>query len=194
MGSRAFIEGLHVGHGPVRVGREGCGRRSASGRYFGVEVEEMAPGAQIFAGLAVLAPVALSGLVLAFTPVWWIFTTYFWVAFPALGVLVRGISGLSTARPRMSSGRSSAEKELLEALWRHGELSPARAAVETSLGVKEADGMLRELAEAGFLEMRVRGGGIFYAPWGYENHDEHPRAGIEGRGDPPTTDVARDRS
>ncbi len=28
------------------------------------------------AGLLVLAPVALSGLVLAFTPVWWIFTTY----------------------------------------------------------------------------------------------------------------------
>ncbi len=28
------------------------------------------------AGLLVLAPLALSGLVLAFTPVWWIFTTY----------------------------------------------------------------------------------------------------------------------
>ena len=28
------------------------------------------------AGLLVLAPVALSGLVLAFTPVWWIFPTY----------------------------------------------------------------------------------------------------------------------
>ncbi len=28
------------------------------------------------AGLLVLAPLALSGFVLAFTPVWWIFTTY----------------------------------------------------------------------------------------------------------------------
>ena len=47
----------------------------------------------------------------------------------------------------------------------HGELTPARAAKETSLTVAEADGMLKKLAEGGYLEVRVRGGGLFYALW-----------------------------
>jgi hypothetical protein len=34
--------------------------------------------------------------------------------------------------------------------------------------VGEADRRLRELAEAGHLEVRVRGGGIFYALWEHE--------------------------
>ncbi len=37
--------------------------------------------------------------------------------------------------------------------------------METSLTVAEADGMLKELAEGGHLEVRVRGGGLFYALW-----------------------------
>ena len=37
--------------------------------------------------------------------------------------------------------------------------------METSLSVSEADTMLKELAEAGHLEVRVRGGGLFYAFW-----------------------------
>jgi hypothetical protein len=36
------------------------------------------------------------------------------------------------------------------------------------LTVAEADGMLRELAENGHLEVRARGGAIFYALWGNE--------------------------
>jgi hypothetical protein len=44
-------------------------------------------------------------------------------------------------------------------------LTPARAAMETSLSVAGADAMLQELAEAGHLEVRVRGGGMFYALW-----------------------------
>jgi hypothetical protein len=40
--------------------------------------------------------------------------------------------------------------------------------------VDEADRRLRELAEAGHLEVRVRGGGIFYALW------EAEALGIEG--------------
>jgi hypothetical protein len=40
--------------------------------------------------------------------------------------------------------------------------------VATSLSVEEADRRLRELAEAGHLEVRVRGGGIFYALWEVE--------------------------
>ena len=35
--------------------------------------------------------------------------------------------------------------------------------MDTSLTVTEADKMLRELVEGGHLEVRVRGGGLFYS-------------------------------
>lgn len=133
---------------------------------FGLETEKMSPKAQVTAALAVILPVALSGVFLvAFaTNFWWIFMTYFWVMFPAFGLLVRGIAGLAEggAEPPSANGK---ERELLVALREHGELTPARAAMETSLSVAEADGMLKELAEGGHLEVRVRGGGLFYALW-----------------------------
>jgi len=108
--------------------------------------------------------VALSGLFLVvFVPgLWWIFTTYFWVAFPSFDLLARGISGLSGRKAEVASAHSTGERELLEALWREGELTPARAAMGTSLSVAEADWMLKGLAEAGHLEVWVRGGGLFY--------------------------------
>ena len=109
-----------------------------------------------------------------FTNVWWIWFTFFWVVFPAFGLLVRGIAGLSEEKTELPAATNSKERELLEALRREGELTPARAAMETSLTVAEADGMLKELAEGGHLEVRVRGGGIFYALW-------EPGAGEAGR-------------
>ncbi len=123
----------------------------------------VSPRAQIFASLAILVPVALSGLALVALapPFWWIFTTYFWISFPALRLLTRGLSG-GTVRTSAGNGK---EREVLEALREHGELTPARAAMETSLTVAEADGMLRGLAEGGHLEVRVRGGGLSYALW-----------------------------
>lgn len=54
---------------------------------------------------------------------------------------------------------------MLVALVSHGEMTPAGVAAETPLSVDEADRRLRELAEAGHLEVRVRGGGLFYALW-----------------------------
>jgi len=57
------------------------------------------------------------------------------------------------------------ERELLEALQRRGELTPAQAAMETSLTVNEADGMLEDLAAKGHLDVKVRGGGLFYGLW-----------------------------
>ncbi len=42
---------------------------------------------------------------------------------------------------------------------------PALAAMETPLSMAEAGAMLKELAEAGHLEVRVRSGGLFYALW-----------------------------
>ena len=102
---------------------------------------------------------------IAFVPgLWWVFTIYGWIAFPAFGLLIRGVAGL----PESGAGSplaESKEKELLGALWEQGELTPTRAAMETSLSVAEADGMLRDLAEGGHLEVRVRGGALFYALW-----------------------------
>jgi hypothetical protein len=67
---------------------------------------------------------------------------------------------------------NSKERELLEALRDRGELTSAQAAVETSLTIEEADEMLKELAEGGHLNVRVRGGGLSYSLWGYEKDEE----------------------
>ncbi len=150
--------------GRTYVGREaGSGTRLVRGP-FGLDAEKMSPGTRVVVALSVLGPVALSGVFLALTPIWWIFTTYFWVAFPALGLLGSGIAGLREDRP-VRVAEEAGERELLEALRDHGEITPARVAAETSLTVAEADRRLRKLAEGGQLEVRVRGGGIFYALW-----------------------------
>jgi hypothetical protein len=62
-----------------------------------------------------------------------------------------------------SASLEGKEKELLRAIREWGELTPTRAAKEASLSVAEADAMLRDLAEGGHLEVRVRGGALFYA-------------------------------
>jgi hypothetical protein len=133
--------------------------------FFELDVEELGPRAMVVTGLAVLVLVVLSGLLLvAFVPgLWWVFTTYGWVSFPAFALLVRGVAGLSEGRGR-SHPAESRERELLRALRKRGELTPTRVAIETSLSVAEADEMLRELAEGGHL--KVRGGALFYALWG----------------------------
>ncbi len=73
--------------------------------------------------------------------------------------------------------QDSRERELLEALRDRGELTPAQAAVETSLSVKEANGMLKELAEGGHLEVRVHGGALSYSLWDHERDEERGRIG-----------------
>lgn len=152
--------GSYVGRGMRHgVWREGGGRE-----FLGREVDKMSPGARISAALSVLLAVGLSGVFLvAFVPsLWWIFTTYFWVAFPAFGLLTSEIAGLSEGRPVRVSEE---ERELLEAIRESGEISAAAAAARTSLTVAEVDMRLKELAENGHLEVRARGGAIFYALW-----------------------------
>src|SRR5215208_206955 len=152
--------GSYVGCGM----RHGAWRRHGGCEFLGRDVEKMSPGARISSALSVLVPVGLSGVFLvAFVPgLWWIFTTYFWVAFPALGLLTSGIARLREDRPVRVSEE---ERELLEAIRESGEISAAAAAARTSLTVAEADRRLRELAENGHLEVRARGGAIFYALW-----------------------------
>ncbi len=57
------------------------------------------------------------------------------------------------------------EKELLEAIRRHGEITAAQAALETSLSVEEADRMLSALAARGHLQVHVDGARIVYSLW-----------------------------
>src|SRR5918999_4036835 len=141
----------------------------------------MSPRAQVTASLAVLIPVAV-GLVLVLTLVpwlWWLIFVFGWMIFPAFGLLVRGVAGLSEGegRTELPAGNSK-ERELLEALREHGELTPAEAAMETSLSVTEADRMLKELTEGGHLDVRVRGGGLFYSLW--ERGDGEETGRLEG--------------
>ena len=151
---------------PGHQRRGSCG----SGMFFGIDEENLSPRAQVVAALAVIVPVVLSGVfLLAVAPgLWWILTTYGWVAFPASGLLIRGLAGTAaepSGKQRSLAAAGAREKELLGALAACGELSPAGAALQTSLSVSEAEGTLRELAEGGHLEVRVRGGGIFYKLW-----------------------------
>ena len=149
--------------------------------FFGLDVERMSSRAQVRVAVTVLALV-LAGAVSVFTLVpwlWWLIFTFGWMIFPAVGLLVRGIVGTSENRPEPSASNSK-ERELLGALREHGELTPARAAMETSLTVAEADEILKELAEGGHLDVRVRGGGIFYALW--EPGGEDAGRELEGRG------------
>ncbi len=157
--------GSYVGRGM----RHGAWRKQGGREFLGRDVEKMSPGARIMAGLSVLVPVGLSGVFLVvFMPgLWWIFTTYFWVAFPAFGLLTSGIAGFDEGRPvRVSEEKR--ERELLEAIRESGEISAAVAAASTSLTVAEADRRLKELAENGHIEVRARGGAILYALWGNE--------------------------
>jgi hypothetical protein len=151
-------------------------RRGDRDDFFGLDVERMSPRAQLTTSLAVLIPVAV-GAVLVFSLVpwlWWLIFVFGWMIFPAFGLLVRGIAGLSEGKTELPAGNGR-ERELLEALREHGELTPAQAAMETSLSVTEADRMLKELAEGGHLDVRVRGGGLFYSLWEREDGEEAGR-------------------
>ena len=86
---------------------------------------------------------------------------------------VEGLRGSEPDRDRASLGGGTApavagrnegraQRELLEAIDRHGGITPARAALETTLTVAEADRMLSDLAKGGYLEVRVEGGKLLY--------------------------------
>ena len=131
--------------------------------FFGLDVEKMSPKSQVATSLAVLIPIVIGGVVLLTfaTGFWWLVFVFGWMIFPAFGLLVRGIAVFEGPAGR----RRARERELLEALQRRGELTPAQAAMETTLTVNEADEMLEALAAKGHLDVRVRGGGLFYGLW-----------------------------
>lgn len=71
----------------------------------------------------------------------------------------------STNNPSALPSEISKEKELLQALERHGELTAVQAALETSLSVAEAEEMLSGLANEGHVRVSANGGRLAYALW-----------------------------
>lgn len=75
-----------------------------------------------------------------------------------------GLSKTRGRRPRAVAPPVNRERELLSAIRDNGgSITPAEAALETSLTVREADRMLSELAGGGHLAVESRGGSLFYA-------------------------------
>src|SRR5215212_2431425 len=94
-----------------------------------------------------------------------------WIAVFGIGVvgpvlilrqMTQAIAAHEESR-RATPGAREKEKELLGALEERGELTPATAAMRTSLTVDEASRMLEELARKGHLEMQTDGGVVAYA-------------------------------
>ncbi|HET7478905.1 MAG TPA: hypothetical protein VFJ72_05245 [Rubrobacteraceae bacterium] len=90
---------------------------------------------------------------------------------PMLRSSVRGVAGGVGDRARGPVDEGLKEKEILKVLARHGEVTPARAALETSLGVSEADRVLSKLAKDGHVEVRAHEGSLGYALWEHDRRE-----------------------
>lgn len=156
-------EGRAVGRDDRKYGWEvGPKARAASSLALGT-------GTLLFLGMVTLLLPVLLGLDLA---VWLMGLLCGLAATPAVGLVARGVDELvgSEQRPeprsveytRRRSGKHT-EQQLLEVIERHGEATPARIAMETSLTVAEADDKLRELAQGGHVEVRAHDGRLFYS-------------------------------
>ena len=159
--------------------RRGHHGRWDSDDFFGLDVEKMSPKAQAVTGVVTGGLILLAAaLLIAFTHFWWLIFIFGWAVFPAFGVFARGVAGLVDTRSEPPAANAR-ERELLEALQSSGELTPAQAAMETSLTVNEADEMLKDLAAKGHLDVRVRGGGLFYGLWETDSEAGRRRIGDE---------------
>jgi hypothetical protein len=159
--------------------RRGHHGRWDSDDFFGLDVEKMSPKAQAVTGVVTGGLILLAAaLLIAFTQFWWLIFFFGWAVFPAFGIFARGVAGLVDTRSEPPAANAR-ERELLEALQSSGELTPAQAAMETSLTVNEADEMLKDLAAKGHLDVRVRGGGLFYGLWETNSEAVRRRLGDE---------------
>lgn len=81
----------------------------------------------------------------------------------AAALLGLGVSELRKQKNTLPKPASH-ERELLSAIRENdGSITPAEAAMETSLTVKEADRMLSELASGGHLAVESDGGSLVYS-------------------------------
>jgi hypothetical protein len=116
----------------------------------------------LFFGLAVLTPFHF----FPFFPLVWVFP-----------FLAMRAMWMTSARSRHVLSRETPavpgkEQELLEALERRGEITAARAALETSLSVAEADERLSRLAENGHVQVHAREGSLAYSLWDMDRRGE----------------------
>ena len=98
-----------------------------------------------------------------YTVYWWLILVFGAVLPIAIGLGERLANRHLALAPSHPTHRK--ERELLDALGHKGELTPASAAMETSLTVSEADRMLSELARNGYLEVRADGGMLCFSLW-----------------------------
>lgn len=130
------------------------------------EVER--PGSNLGWG-KLIALMAWGFVVLAFaaggladvTSLWWL-VLVFGAAVPVLLVAVQNRSTRAGGDLSLDRTRKG-EKELLDALRERGELTPASAAMLTTLTADEASGALESLARKGHLEAQARDGALVYA-------------------------------
>ena len=89
-------------------------------------------------------------------------------------LLGKGIHEIQQQR-RALPNPVSKERELLAAIKANGgSITPAEAALETSLTVREADQMLSELAASGHLTVESRSGALFYGLPGRSSPEIEP--------------------
>jgi hypothetical protein len=119
----------------------------------------------LFFGLAVLTPFHF----FPFFPLVWVFP---FLAMRAMWIASARPRTLQPGERSATSGEDHKEKELLEALERRGEITPARAALETSLSVAEADERLSRLAENGHVQVHAREGRLAYSLWDMDRRGE----------------------
>ena len=92
-------------------------------------------------------------------------TSLWWIV-PVLGALVPVVLAvLDGPGPKLgrTDAKKSKERELLDALAERGEITPATAAMRTSLTVDEASKMLGDLAGKGHLKLQAEDGIMAYA-------------------------------
>ena len=141
-----------------RMGRRGY----ASRRRFGWPGSPLVVVALVLGGVFLLS---VAGPVFHFFPFFVLFFLMFFVVGPAIRASARGRLEVSERREQEPVEEGQKERQLLQALERCGELSPARAALETTLSVSEADRILSGLAKDGHVEVRAREGRLGYALW-----------------------------
>jgi hypothetical protein len=149
------------------VYRRSCGLSGDSRElwsHLGMDAESMSPKARAITGVVTGGAILLAAaLFILFTDLWWLIFIFGWMVFPALETFARGVAGLMESRQEERMPQNSKERELLEALRNRDGLTPAQAAVETSLTVKEANRMLSELAVGGHLHVKSEEGMLFYS-------------------------------
>jgi DNA-binding CsgD family transcriptional regulator len=104
-------------------------------------------------------------------------TSLWWIV-PVLGALVPvALAVLDGPGPKLgrTGDKKSKERELLNVLAERDEITPATAAMRTSLTVDEASKMLGDLAGKGHLKLQAEDGIMAYA---LPDRDRLPAAGV----------------